>query len=70
MKNLFTVLLLTGSLSLIAQTGPGGVGNSSNNVVWLDGNTVTTATHPNIATWLDQSGNGNDFTQGLSLIHI
>lgn len=66
MKNLFTVLLLTGSLSLIAQTGPGGVGNSSNNVVWLDGDLVTTGTHPNIANWPDQSGNGNDFTQGTS----
>ncbi len=66
MKNLFTVLLLTSSLSLMAQIGPGGVGNSSNNVVWLDGNMVTTGTHPNIATWPDQSGNGNDFTQGTS----
>lgn len=66
MKKIFTFLFLASTFSLIAQTGPGGVGNSSNNVVWLDGNIVTTGTHPNIATWPDQSGNGNDFTQGTS----
>ena len=66
MKKIFTFVLLTASFSLIAQTGPGGVGNSSNNVVWLDGDIVTTGTHPDIATWPDQSGNGNDFSQGSS----
>lgn len=66
MRNFFTLLLVLSAPCLFAQTGPGGVGNSSNNVVWLDGNIVTTATHPNIATWPDQSGNGNDFTQATS----
>lgn len=66
MRNFFTLLLVLSAPCLFAQTGPGGVGNSSNNVVWLDGNIVTTGTHPNIATWPDQSGNGNDFTQGTS----
>lgn len=66
MKKIFTFLFLASTFSLVAQTGPGGVGNSSNNVVWLDGDLVTTGTHPYIATWPDQSGNGNDFTQGTS----
>ena len=66
MRNFFTLLLVLSAPCLFAQTGPGGVGNSSNNVVWLDGNIVTTGTHPDIATWPDQSGNGNDFTQGTS----
>ncbi|GAB4249314.1 MAG: hypothetical protein Kow0079_01890 [Vicingaceae bacterium] len=47
----------------IAQTGPGGVGNSSNNVIWLDGNKFTYSTAPYINTWDDQSGNGNNFIQ-------
>ena len=66
MKNLFTLLLTLGSFSIIAQTGPGGVGNSTNNVFWLDGNLVTVGTHPNITSWTDQSGNGNNFSQATS----
>ena len=66
MKNLFTLLLTLGSFSIIAQTGPGGVGNSTNNVFWLDGNLVTVGTHPNITAWTDQSGNGNNFSQATS----
>lgn len=67
MKNyffLFSSLLL--SLSMIAQTGPGGVGNSVNNVVWLDGNEFTFGSYPLISAWTDQSGNGNDFIQASS----
>jgi hypothetical protein len=66
MKNLFTLLFTLGFFHLIAQTGPGGVGSSSNNVVWLDGNTVTIGTNPYIATWPDQSGNGNNFSQATA----
>lgn len=66
MKNIYTTVILAlsvYSLTAIAQTGPGGVGNSSNNVIWLDGNIVTVAVHPKISTWPDQSGNGNNFNQ-------
>jgi hypothetical protein len=64
MKNLSTFALIITSFALFAQTGPGGVGNSTNNVVWLDGNVVSIGTHPKIATWPDQSGNSINFSQG------
>jgi hypothetical protein len=55
----------------IAQTGPGGVGNSSNNVLWLDANylvfTDTGRTkalnNNNIQQWNDRSGNGKHAIQ-------
>lgn len=49
---------------VFGQTGPAGVGNSSNNILWLrsdaingliDGDTIT--------TWVDTSGNNNDVSQ-------
>lgn len=55
----------------IAQTGPGGVGNSSNNVLWLDANyllfTDTGKTKAlnsnNIQQWNDRSGNNKHAIQ-------
>ncbi|MFK8039197.1 MAG: T9SS type A sorting domain-containing protein [Crocinitomicaceae bacterium] len=61
---LFFVIILLSSFRLIAQTGPGGIGNSTSNILWLrsdaisgliDGDTIT--------TWVDSSGNDNDFSQ-------
>ncbi len=67
MKNFFFFITIFSVSTLIfAQTGPGGVGNSSNNVIWLDGNVLSYSTVPYISTWPDQSGNGNDFIQGTS----
>ncbi len=50
-------------------TGPGGVGNSSNNVLWLrtdtgvlNGSSMDASEGENVVVWEDQSGNGNDFT--------
>jgi hypothetical protein len=64
MRKIYTLALGLFSIALLsAQTGPGGVGNSTNNVIWLDGDIVTIASNPNIGTWPDQSGNGNNFTQ-------
>ncbi len=52
------------SLNVLAQTGPGGVGNSSNNILWLKADAITGISNGNpITTWNDQSGNGNNFTQ-------
>jgi len=59
---------------LVAQTGPGGVGNSSNNNLWLraDAGTftdagVTPAANTNqVQQWNDQSGNGRNATQGTA----
>ncbi|HEY9083428.1 MAG TPA: T9SS type A sorting domain-containing protein [Vicingaceae bacterium] len=66
MRNLFTLLLFVSSLALIAQTGPGGVGNTTNNIVWLDAAQIQQANGTPVATWPDKSGNGNSFTQGTA----
>lgn len=58
---LFSAILLVSNN--YAQTGPGGVGSSANNVIWLDAENLTYSTFPNISSWPDQSGNGNNFTQ-------
>jgi hypothetical protein len=62
------------SLSAVAQTGPGGVGNASGsggqpqNRLWLraDAGTSTTTNGQTVSAWNDQSGNGNNATQGTS----
>lgn len=59
------ILSLTPAL-LIAQTGPGGIGNTSTNGLWLDANTVTVANGNPVHTWSDRSGNGNDAFQSNS----
>lgn len=47
-----------------AQTGPGGIGNSSDNILWLDANSLDgTVNGTAITTWTDGSGNNNDATQ-------
>lgn len=66
MKNFTLSICLVLTLTSFSQTGPGGVGNSANNVMWMDGNIVTLGTYPNIATWPDQSGNANDFSQATA----
>jgi hypothetical protein len=72
MRNIYQPITLTlllaftcVSLSSLAQTqtGPGGVGTSSNLHVWLDASQLTLSNGDPVATWADISGNGNDFTQ-------
>lgn len=48
--------------------GPGGVGNSSDNVLWLRANsgTSTTTNGSPINAWNDQSGNTNHAAQGVA----
>ncbi len=50
------------------QTGPAGVGSSSNNVLWLkaDAGTSSTTNNTSISFWNDQSGNGVDVTQSVT----
>ncbi len=43
-----------------SQTGPGGVGNSSSNGLWLKADDLTLSNGSNIPTWSDASGNGNN----------
>lgn len=67
MKKIYFSAIFFGLLNVaLGQTGPGGVGNSSNNSIWLDGNVVSLGVNPKIASWLDQSGNGNNFSQAVS----
>jgi len=62
-----SVLLVLFCVRLSAQTGPGGVGNSTDNKLWLKADAITgVADGASITTWSDQSGNGNDFTQSTA----
>ena len=53
---------------LHAQTGPGGVDNTTNNVLWLkaDVGTSTTTNSVAVSSWADQSGNSNTVTQATA----
>jgi hypothetical protein len=67
MKLLFGIFLfLTGDL--IGQTGPAGVGTSTNNALWLkaDAGTSSTTNSTAISSWNDQSGNSVNMTQTVS----
>ncbi|HPM32859.1 MAG TPA: hypothetical protein PLJ60_21175, partial [Chryseolinea sp.] len=61
-------LFISFSYSLIAQTGPGGVGNADGssgqpqNVLWLRSNTGISTTGALVDSWTDQSGNSNSAT--------
>ncbi|MBL7962839.1 MAG: T9SS type A sorting domain-containing protein [Flavobacteriales bacterium] len=50
----------------MAQTGPGGVGNSSNNIIWFAADKGVVAPTAGITQWSDQSGNGNHATQATA----
>jgi len=60
------------TLTLNAQTGPGGVGNSDGssgqpeNVIWFAADALSLLDTDPVVTWADLSGNGNDATQTLS----
>jgi hypothetical protein len=55
-------------LAVFSQTGPGGVGSSSNNVLWLkaDAGTSSITNGTPISSWNDQSGNGINVTQTVA----
>lgn len=63
------ILLFLNSLCLYSQTGPGGVGTSANNVLWLKANAGTSSTTNNtrISSWNDQSGNAINVTQTVAV---
>jgi len=62
------------SINTYSQTGPGGIGNSTNNILWLkaDGGAFidagsTQATHgQQVRQWRDNSGNNNHATQATA----
>jgi len=56
------------TIAALGATGPGGVGASVTNRLWLraDAGTSTTTNGQPVSSWNDQSGNGNNATQGTS----
>lgn len=69
MKNVLTILGILISAFSFSQTGPAGVGSSSNNVFWLkaDAGTSSTTNNTRISSWSDQSGNGINMTQTVAV---
>lgn len=62
-------LLLLGSTSLWAQSGPGGVGTTdgtSNLKLWLQADVGVTAINNLVSNWADQSGSSNDVINATS----
>lgn len=59
MRHQLTISLFMAAMCGSAQTGPGGVGTSSNNVLWLDANSGISHLLGAVNTWGDRSGNGN-----------
>ncbi|MEQ8324013.1 MAG: Calx-beta domain-containing protein [Vicingaceae bacterium] len=56
-------LVLQGN-ELKAQTGPGGVGDNSSNLLWLESDSITgLVDDDDVTTWTDGSSNGNDLSQ-------
>lgn len=70
---LLVIIILTSiHFHSFAQTGPGGVGNATNNVLWLssdyevfnDAGTTEAENNDNVQRWNDRSGNNNHANQG------
>ncbi len=60
---LFSLILLHFGIVLFAQTGPGGVGSTSSNILWLKANEITGVSNgADLLTWTDASGNANTLT--------
>ena len=60
---LFLLFIITTSW---AQTGPGGVGNDTNNVLWVRSEDINLNDGDFINTWSDFSIHSNDLTQNIS----
>jgi hypothetical protein len=63
-KVVLSLLFAINTFLLQAQTGPGGVGNSSSNILWLKADNISSLSdNDDITTWSDASGNSNDLSQ-------
>lgn len=51
---------------LVAQNGPGGVGSSASNILWLDANHHVTVASNAVVQWSDRSGNANHAGQTVA----
>ena len=66
------VLAIAINTRIIAQTGSGGVGNSSGsngqpkNIMWLDASSLGLANGADVSSWTDLSGNANHATQATT----
>lgn len=61
---IFTLSLLLFPLILFAQTGPGGIGDNTTNVLWLDAHTMNLGDGAAVSSWTDYSGNAANAAQG------
>lgn len=64
MRLIITSLFVFSFFCIQGQTGPGGVGNSTNNTFWLNAAGLGLTDGQAVETWTDQSGNANSPTQG------
>lgn len=62
-KFFILIFLLNISLFGISQTGPGGVGNSTDNGLWLKADDIIDTNGSAVSNWPDRSGNGNNANQ-------
>jgi hypothetical protein len=61
-RNTIVSLLFLFPIFLFSQSGPGGVGNSSNNGLWLKADDITLSDGTPVVNWNDRSGNNNHAT--------
>ncbi|MBP7450120.1 MAG: T9SS type A sorting domain-containing protein [Flavobacteriales bacterium] len=61
-----TLLCCCISVNTLAQTGPGGVGNSTTNFLWLSAEHDVTVPSVGVSRWGDRSGNGNHALQATA----
>lgn len=68
MKKLLALLLVASCFTAKTQTGPAGIGSTTNNCFWLkaDAGTTSTVNNTPISGWNDQSGNSAHMTQTTS----
>lgn len=67
LRSAFTLVTMIAISFTYAQTGPGGVGNSTTNKIWLKAGEGVLSAEPNspVELWMDQSGNGFHAQQSL-----
>lgn len=63
MKLTFLIITLLFHFSSFSQSGPGGVGNSTNNGLWLKASEIQQTNSTNVENWFDLSGNSNTAVQ-------
>src|SRR4051812_2338678 len=64
---IFLLLACLICVTTYAQTGPGGVGNSTTNKLWFDANAMTGLSEgAPLGTWQDRSGNSWNAVQTLT----